>query len=96
MFDLSWAETFIIIIIGLLVIGPDELPGLVKNCRNIIKKVKKTASDFTSEIIENDDVSDLKSEADKVNDDIKKIVDLEGNLQDTYNISDIMDEIKKK
>ena len=53
------------------------------------------ASEFTSTITDMDGVEELKNEAKKVNEDLKKIIDLDGNLQDTYDISDIIPKVKE-
>ncbi len=45
--------------------------------------------------MEIEEIGGLKDEVNKLNQDIKKIVDLDGNLQDTYDISDIMPEIEE-
>ena len=81
MFDFSWAEIIVVALVGLLLIGPDELPSVIRSCKNVIKKVKEIGSDFTSSILESDE--------------IRTIIDLEGNEQETYDMSDIMGEIEK-
>jgi sec-independent protein translocase protein TatB len=90
MFDLSWSEMFIVAIVGLLVIGPEELPGVIRNCKKVIAKVKSSAKEFTSAITDIDEIDDLKNEANKLNEDMKTIIDLEGNEQPTYDISDLI------
>lgn len=94
MFDLSWSEMFIVAIVGLLVIGPEELPSVVRNCKKVISKIKSTAKEFTSAITDIDEIDDIKKEAQKLNDDMKTIIDLEGKEQPTYDISDLIDEKK--
>ena len=95
MFDLSLAETSLTMLVALLVIGPKELPGLIRGARNLSRKSKQTIKQFTDSIMEMDEEGNLQDEVNKLNSDIKKIVDLEGNLQENYDISDIMVEIKK-
>ncbi|PIR38667.1 MAG: twin-arginine translocase subunit TatB [Alphaproteobacteria bacterium CG11_big_fil_rev_8_21_14_0_20_39_49] len=94
MFDLSWSEMFVVAIVGLLVIGPEELPAVVRNCKKVIAKIKNTAKEFTSAITDIDEIDDIKKEAQKLNEDMKTIIDLEGNEQPTYDISDIIKEKK--
>ena len=95
MFDFSMAETSLTLLVALLLIGPEELPGLVRGARNFSRKSKQTFKQFTDSIMEMEDVGSLKNEVSKLNDDIKRIVDLDGNLQETYDISDIMPEIER-
>ena len=94
MFDFSFSELIIVGVVGLLVIGPDELPSIIKNVRKIIAKVKLLSREFTSAITEGEEFGDLKKEADKINQDLKTIIDLEGNEQPTYDISDVMPEVR--
>lgn len=94
MFDLSWAEMAVIVVVGLLVLGPDELPGVVRACRKVVLKVRQMGKQVTSVLDEIESVSDLKKEVQKVNDDIQKIVDLDGNMQEIHDISEVMPEIE--
>ena len=95
MFDLSWAEISIVALVGLLVLGPKEFAAIVRNCRKIIGKIKNIGQEFTDAITDMDEVKDLKKEAGKVNEDINMIVDLEGKLQKTYDISDFIRDEEK-
>jgi sec-independent protein translocase protein TatB len=95
MFDFSMAETSLTLVVALLLIGPKELPGVLRAMRNLSRKSQQVFKQFTDTIMEIEEVGGLKSEVSKLNDDIKRIVDLDGNLQETYDISDIMPEIEK-
>ena len=95
MFDFSWSEMALVALVGLLVIGPKELPALIKNVKAVISKVKSIGSDFADQIMDNSQMTDLKDEAKKLNDDMKTIIDLDGNEQQTYDISEFLDKDKK-
>lgn len=91
MFDLSLAETAIIIVIALIFLGPDEIPQIIKTARkfkNKVSDVKKSVSQTFDEIEQS---ANLKDEVDNINKQATKIVDLDGNLQETYDLSDITD-----
>ncbi len=96
MFEFSWPEMLVVALVALLVVGPQELPSVIRNCKKIITKIKSVAKEFTDSITEIDEIKDIKSEAKKLNDDLKVIIDLEGNKQQTYDISDLMSEKKPK
>jgi len=96
MFDFAWSEMIVVAIVGLLILGPEELPTIVRSVRKGINKLKTMASDFSSSVLDDEHMTDLKGEARKINEDIKTIIDLEGNIQPTYDISDIVDDTKKK
>ncbi|KAF0131437.1 MAG: sec-independent protein translocase protein TatB [Xanthobacteraceae bacterium] len=46
MFDLSWGEIALIGIVALIVIGPKELPGVLRGMGQALAKLRRMASDF--------------------------------------------------
>jgi sec-independent protein translocase protein TatB len=88
------SELLLIAVVGLLVVGPDELPVLMRKGKNILNQVKHASRDFTKTIMGEEEVTDLKKEVAKLNQDMRTIIDLEGKEQETFDISDIMKEKK--
>ena len=41
MLDLGWPELFIIMLVALLIVGPKELPGLVRTAASWLRKTKR-------------------------------------------------------
>ena len=41
MLDLGWSEIMVIGAIAIIVIGPDEMPKVIKTITNIFSKIKK-------------------------------------------------------
>lgn len=64
MFDIGWQELFIVGLITIIVVGPKELPRVLRTATLWIKKIKGMARDFQ------DGLEDLAREADL--DDMKK------------------------
>ena len=102
MFGLSWAETFVIAIIALVVIGPKDLPPIIKAGKKLLGKFKSiqqeirtSINDIVSEAELENATKDLKEEAEAINDEINTIVDMYGKEQPTYDLSDIQPDIKK-
>ncbi|MBF0127067.1 MAG: twin-arginine translocase TatA/TatE family subunit [Magnetococcales bacterium] len=50
MFGLSWIEIFIILLVALLVIGPDKLPEVARGCARVIRQVQRLVSDVRESI----------------------------------------------
>lgn len=50
MFDLAWSEILVIAVVALVVIGPKELPLLLRNVGQWIRKARSLASEFQSGI----------------------------------------------
>ena len=46
MLDLGWPELFIIMLVALLVVGPKELPGLVRTAASWLRKTKLSINNF--------------------------------------------------
>ena len=90
MFDSSWSELAIVEIVGVLIIGPEELPTLIKNCRKTIRRIKAMGSEFTRSFDEISELEDLKKTASDINKDLKTITDLNGNEQPTFDISELL------
>lgn len=82
MFDIGFAELIIIGVVGLLVIGPERLPGAIRTGSMWLRKIKRGFSDIKREVeqeLHNDSVlqelrqtgSDLKKEANTISGDLK-------------------------
>ncbi|MEP1469971.1 MAG: Sec-independent protein translocase protein TatB [Halieaceae bacterium] len=86
MFDIGFAELIIIAVVGLLVIGPERLPGAIRTASLWLGRIKRGFNDIRREVeqeLHNDAVmqelkktgEQLKSEADSVTSDFKSAVD---------------------
>ena len=52
MFDIGWQELFIIALVAIVVVGPKELPRVLRTVTLAIRKVRSMASDFQHSIDE--------------------------------------------
>ena len=52
MLDLGWPELFIIMLVALLIVGPKELPGLVRTAVSWLRKTKRSINNFQNSIEE--------------------------------------------
>jgi sec-independent protein translocase protein TatB len=74
MFDISWTEFLLIGVIALIVIGPKELPAVMRTMGQWTRKVRSMASDFQGqfqEAMREAEMADLKKQVDDVAHDIK-------------------------
>lgn len=46
MFEVAWSELLIVVIVAILVVGPKELPGLLRSAGRIIGKLRRQADEF--------------------------------------------------
>jgi sec-independent protein translocase protein TatB len=76
MFDIGWSELLVIAAVALIVIGPKELPGVLRSIGHWMGKIRSMASDFQSqfqEAMREAEMSDLKKHADDLNQNIKSV-----------------------
>jgi sec-independent protein translocase protein TatB len=73
MFELSWGEIALIGIVALIVIGPKELPGLLRGMGQALAKLRRMASDFQyqfNQALQEAEVDKVKSSISSVTDGI--------------------------
>ena len=69
MFDIGWGELLVIGIVALVVIGPKELPAVLRTMGQGMAKLRRMASEFQGqfqEAMREAEISELKKEADKL------------------------------
>jgi sec-independent protein translocase protein TatB len=74
MFDISWTEFLLIGVVALIVIGPKELPSVLRTLGQWTRKVRSMAADFQGqfqEAMREAEMADLKKQVDDVARDIK-------------------------
>lgn len=49
MLGLSWGEIFIIAVLGLIILGPDELPRLAKTVMQLLNSLRRQSDDVRRE-----------------------------------------------
>ena len=91
MFSFGWSELALTAVIIIIVVGPKEIPNLLKQIGSFTKSIKKITREFKSSLNEIANDSDLKNVKESL-DDINKIKD---NLDPTNEIKDQIDSIKK-
>jgi sec-independent protein translocase protein TatB len=52
MFDIAWSELLVIGIVALIVVGPKELPNLLRTIGKVLGAVRKQASEFRAQFDE--------------------------------------------
>jgi sec-independent protein translocase protein TatB len=69
MFDIGWSELLVIGVVALVVIGPKELPGVVRTIAQNIAKLRRMASEFQGQFTDamrEMELADLKKDAEKL------------------------------
>jgi sec-independent protein translocase protein TatB len=52
MFDIAWSELLLVLIVAIVVVGPKELPGLMRTAGRMLGKLRRTADDFRKQFDE--------------------------------------------
>jgi sec-independent protein translocase protein TatB len=92
MFDIGFAELVVIGVVGLLVIGPERLPGTIREASLWLNRLKRGFNDIKQEVkqeLHNDSVlqelrktgDQLKSEAERVGKDIQQTTQTLGAIE---------------
>ena len=74
MFDISWTEFLLIGVVALVVIGPKELPGVMRTLGQYTRKIRGMAADFQNqfhEAMREAEMADLKKQVDDMASGIK-------------------------
>ena len=77
MFSFGWSEIALTFVIVIIVVGPKEIPGLLKQLASFSKSLKKISRDFKqslNEIAEDEDLKDIKNSISDLNK-LKKDID---------------------
>lgn len=78
MFDIGWSELVLIGLVALIVIGPKELPTVLRTAGQWMGKVKRMAAEFQGqfqEALREAEVADLKQQADDLSGELKNITE---------------------
>jgi sec-independent protein translocase protein TatB len=72
MFDIGWTELLVVAVVMILVVGPKDLPRMLRTFGQTLGKVRRMASDFQStfnealrEAEQQADLADMKSQVEK-------------------------------
>lgn len=69
MFDIGWSELLVVGLVALVVVGPKELPALMRTIGGFVKKIKQTAGSFQrqfEEAVEESELGELKNSVDDI------------------------------
>lgn len=78
MAKIGWGEFVVILVIALLVLGPDKLPQAARALGKAVRSVKKYINEATQELEEIDGVKDIKSDIAGIRKDLRTMgTDLE-------------------
>lgn len=86
MFGMGFMEIFLVLIVAIIALGPEKLPGALVEGAKFFKKIKGELSDAKSSIDKELNISELKDDAEKLKASVS-------NIQNMANVD--LDEITK-
>jgi sec-independent protein translocase protein TatB len=96
MFDIGWQELFLVAVITILVVGPKDLPRVLKTVVAGVRKMRGLANDFQrgiDELARETELDDIRKNLEKAAD-----IDLERELEETIdptgNLTNTMHELE--
>ncbi len=98
MFDIGWTELILIAAVTIIVIGPKELPGLLRTVGQMLGRLRKLSNDFKSQIddaMQADEMQKLRDEIDELKKD-NPMADLKGQLEEQFDVDPLKDSEKNK
>lgn len=87
MFDIGWDEMALVAVVALIVIGPKDLPGVLRTCGQWVRKARQLAGEFqrgVDDMVREAELHDLKHQVERVADtnalkaEIEKTIDSDG------------------
>lgn len=92
MFDIAWTELLLVVVVAILVVGPKELPGMLRTIGRTIGSVRKMAGEFQSTL------NDAVKEAEKQSgiDEMRKQADAAQNFNPLDDLKKTLEDEKQK
>src|ERR1700744_4636982 len=93
MFDFAWSELALIAVIALVVIGPKDLPRVMRVVGKYVRQARAIAREFqgsVDQMMREAELDDMKKQIDRatnfnINDEIRRTVDPTGELHNSLN-----------
>ena len=92
MFDIAWTELLLVAVVAILVVGPKELPGMLRTIGRTIGSLRRMASDFQSTL--NEAVKEAEQQAGI--DEMRKQADAAQNFNPLGDLKKSLEEEKQK
>jgi sec-independent protein translocase protein TatB len=82
MFDIGFWELILISVMGLVVLGPERLPGAIRSVMAVVRKVKTSVSSVTDELKQELELDELHRNLKKAEQ--QGLESLNGDLKDSF------------
>jgi len=96
MFDIGWTEITVILVIAIIVIGPKDLPKVLRTVGQWVAKAKVMTRDFrghVDEMIRETEIDEVKKQIDSIdkfdaNSALENTIDADGDIREAFDFDD--------
>jgi Tat protein translocase TatB subunit len=92
MFDFSFAELLVVVLVALVVIGPEEMPTVARGILKTIRSVRHACASLRQqflEIVDDEELRAVRQDVHAVQRGKHFILDDEGNYREAYDVSNL-------
>jgi len=97
MFDIGWTEITVILVVAIIVIGPKDLPKVLRTVGQWVAKAKAMTRDFRShvdEMIRETEIDEVKKQIDSIdkfdaNSTLENTIDADGDIREAFDFDDL-------
>lgn len=90
MFDISFGELLVVVLVALVVLGPEEMPKALRAMIRFARSLKAMAAEVQQEVAALADDPEIKTLKHAVETQRRYIIDEAGNYQEVFDISEMM------
>ena len=102
MFDIGWQELFIVAALAIVIVGPRDLPRVLKTVMSLVRKARGMAREFQSgidDVVREVELDDLRKEANSIanmdlEEEVKSALDPTGDLEKDMDMGDVQQAIQ--
>ena len=102
MFDIGWQELFIVAALAIVIVGPRDLPRVLKTVMSLVRKARGMAREFQSgidDVVREVELDDLRKEANSIanmdlEEEVKSALDPTGDLEKDMDMGDVQQSIQ--
>ncbi|MBT5429495.1 MAG: twin-arginine translocase subunit TatB [Rhodospirillaceae bacterium] len=96
MFDIGWTEITVILVIAIIVIGPKDLPKVLRTVGQWVARAKAMTRDFrghVDEMIRETEIDEVKKQIDSIdkfdaNSALENTIDADGDIREAFDFDD--------
>ncbi len=104
MFDIGWQELFIVAVLTILVVGPKEIPRVLRAVTAIIRKFRGMTREFQrgiDDIVREADLDDMRKEMNDpkrwvMDDEIHKAIEEDGEMPELEDLKDSLEDAARE